>query len=416
MPTFLRRVGLWAAGLCLLFASASSAAEPTVIVLSWDGVRYDYLDRQDDRQDLPALSRMQREGARAERLVPPFPSSTFPSHVTLATGTYADRHGIVANRFFDPARSSGEDPAEFDYSNDASWIDAEPLWAAAERQGVRSAVFFWVGSETDWRGRGATYRMTPFKSRVSERTKVAQLLEWLDLPDAERPRLLMSYWHGADHAGHSNGPDSSAVEKALRKQDGELQRLLHGLDQRGAWQTTTLLIVSDHGMVAVSEAIDARSVVREAGVAARVVHASGVARVYLRDPEDRAAARRAALALSALEGIDAWTLDELPSHLRYAHPTRVGQVVAVATPPRVFRAGGLKARASRALRGSTGAHGYDPSVVPEMSGILLALGRRVGKGVQLPTARAIDLAPTVARLLGIDPPQHSEGRALDLAP
>ena len=385
-----------------------------MIVLSWDGIRHDYLDRE----GLPALSRMQREGARAERLIPPFPSSTFPSHVSLATGALSDRHGIVANHFYDPARAARGEDDEFDYDDDANWIDAEPIWVAAERQGLRSAVFFWVGSETDWRGRGASLRMAPFDSKVPERVKVDQILSWLDLPDAERPRLLMAYWRGADTAGHRSGPASEAVAKALRGQDAQLARLLAGLDRRSAWQTTTLLIVSDHGMVEVNQPVDARAIVRRAGVAARVVNASGFANVHLRDPADARAARRAAAALSAHEGVMAWPTSELPERLRYAHPSRVGQVVAVATPPHVFRAGarGLAESAARAIGRKTGAHGYDPAEVPEMAGILIALGRNVGKGVRLPAARAIDLAPTVAALLGIDPPEHSEGRALILEP
>ena len=51
-----------------------------------------------------------------------------------------------------------------------------------------------------------------------------------------------------------------------------------------------------------------------------------------------------------------------------------------------------------------------------MAGILVALGRGVGRGVRLPAANMIDLAPTVAALLGIEPPEHSEGEALELAP
>jgi arylsulfatase A-like enzyme len=51
-----------------------------------------------------------------------------------------------------------------------------------------------------------------------------------------------------------------------------------------------------------------------------------------------------------------------------------------------------------------------------MNGIFVALGREVGVGARLPAAQAIDLAPTIAALLGIDPPEHSEGTALDLTP
>ena len=114
-----------AAAAALAWAGCSSAAgpaataagqAPTVIWISLDGVRHDYLDRG----ELPAFSRMERQGLRAERLRTVAPASTFPAHVSLATGAPPAVHGILDNRFWDPERG------DFDYSNDASWIQAEP--------------------------------------------------------------------------------------------------------------------------------------------------------------------------------------------------------------------------------------------------------------------------------------------------
>ena len=61
--------------------------------------------------------------------------------------------------------------------------------------------------------------------------------------------------------------------------------------------------------------------------------------------------------------------------------------------------------------GSPGAHGYDPKL-PDMGAIFFALGRGVPAGTKLGEVRAIDVAPTVAALLEIEPPQSSEGRPL----
>ena len=85
----------------------------------------------------------------------------------------------------------------------------------------------------------ASYREAPFDSGVSEAEKVERILGWLDLPPAERPRLVMSWWHGADSEGHRHGPDAPETRAALRAQDQELGRLLAGLDARGAWPSTT---------------------------------------------------------------------------------------------------------------------------------------------------------------------------------
>lgn len=397
-----RRAACLALGLVLALAGAAAGVEPTVIVLSWDGVRHDF----PDRTTLPALARMARDGARAERLVPPFPSSTFPSHVTLATGARVDRHGIVANAFRDRARGS------FVYENDAAWLRAEPLWCAAERQGVRSAVFFWVGSETPWEGVAATYRMAPFDGGVGEDEKVRQILAWLDLPAAERPRLVMSWWHGADAAGHRDGPDAPSVTAAMRQQDAALGALLAGIDARGLWSAVTLVVVSDHGMTAVDEAIDVRRVLADAGIAADVWNSEALATIWLAEPARRDAALRV---LERLEGVRAYPVDGLPPDWHYDVPDRVGDVVAVVEPPRVFAAYGLWQRLRRRvalwLGGRQGGHGYDPRH-EDMSGILFALGRGVPPGTALGVVSALDVAPTVAALLGIAPPRHAEGRAL----
>jgi predicted AlkP superfamily pyrophosphatase or phosphodiesterase len=394
--------------LLLLFAGPGVAVErgdiaeraPVVILLSLDGVRHDYLDRG----GLPALERIARTGARAESLIPGFPSSTFPSHVTLATGTHADRHGIVGNRFRDAEKG------DFDYSNDASFIEAEPIWVAAERQGVRSAAFFWVGSETDWKGTGATYRRTPFDAGIGEAEKVDQILAWLDLPPEKRPRLILSWWHGADTPGHRHGPDSEKTTAELRGQDRQLARLLEGLDERQVWSHTTLLLVSDHGMIGVSEGIDATAPLKKAGIRARAITGAAYALIYLEDPSQREAA---VAALSAVEGVRAYPADAVPERLRYRHPTRTGDVVALTEPPRAFvkpwsQGAGLL-RFSRLFRTVVGAHGYDPGAHPELAGIFLAVGRGVGAAVVLPPVQAIDVAPTVSYLLGIDPPTHAEG-------
>ena len=378
---------------------AAASAEPTVIWLSLDGVRHDYLARD----ELPAFARVAREGASADALVPVFPSSTFPSHVSLATCARVDRHGMVANRFRDPERG------EFSYGSDASWIDAEPLWIAAERQGVRAATFFWVGSETDWRGRGATHRRAPFDSEIPESEKVDQILAWLDLPAESRPRLIMSWWHGADTAGHRNGPDHEETKAALRGQDAELARLLAGLDARDAWSDTTLLLSSDHGMTAVTELFDPASFLAQRDISAEMLGGGGFAHLYLEDP---AQAGAAASALDAEPRLRAWPGDALPSELRYAHPTRLGDVVVVAEPPRGLTArwsvNGVYARIAHTLGNQVGSHGYLPEH-PDMGAILLGMGSAIPAGAALGSVDSLDVAPTVAGWLGIDAPEHCEG-------
>ena len=374
---------------------ANAADSETVVLVSMDGVRHDLLDTA----RFPALERMQREGARAERLIPVYPSNTFPGHVSMATGTWPGVHGVIDNHFEDAERGV------YRYEADANWIKAEPLWAAAERQGVPAAAYFWVGSETDWNGVGARHRMSPFDPDRAEMDKVEQMLRWLSLPEAERPRLIMSYWAGVDSIAHRSGPADPAVAKQLRLQGAALGRLLAGIDAMQLWPTLTLLVVSDHGMTAAGKLTDAAAALADAGVKARVL-GSAVANVYLEDGQDIEAATAA---LADLPNVEVHRRNDIPAAWRLRHDGRTGDLVATTIPPYVLTRPSNPVCAlipSRCLY--PGGHGYRPEH-PDMAGILLALGRGVQADARLPPAHQTDIAATVARLLGIAPPSQSEG-------
>ena len=395
-----------ARALLLLFALAAPFAwggAPLVILMSWDGMRYDYLDRA----PFPGLTRMQSEGLRAEKLIAGWPSSTFPGHVTLATGAWADAHGIVDNEFLDRVRG------RYAYSSDASWLEAEPLWITAERQGIRSATYFWVGSETDWHGQHQHYRIAPFNAETPESAKVDQMLAWIDLPADQRPGLIMAYWHGADGVGHRRGPDSPEIAKQIYAQDAQLVRLLDGIDARHLWDDTTVLIVSDHGMTALHGFYDIAGFLTEHGFAARVFGGPGVVHVFLDDPNQLDAAFTL---LSAQKPFEVYRGAELPEHFHLKFPERTGDLVVVSDPSVPFWYPAWWVRATYTVLGAVadiypGSHGFDPNQ-PDMGAILLAKGRGVPKGARIGPVEMIDVAPTVTKLLGIDAPLQSTGTAV----
>lgn len=395
-----RALALATAWAVLIALALPAIAKPSVILIAMDGVRHDY----PDRDALPGFARMAKDGARAESLMPVFPSTTFPAHASLSTGAHPDRHGIVNNQFVTP---SG---AEFRYGAGPAALEAEPLWAAAERQGVRAATFFWPISEVDWNGVAPSFRRAPFDEELSESEKVKQLLAWLDLPEAQRPGLVMSWWHGADGAGHRYGPDAAETRAALREQDAELARLIAGIDARKRWREVTLIVVSDHGMTAPRDGIDANHLLQAAGVAGRAINASALALITLDAGEAPASAVRKLVA--ADPRIRAYTRAQLPPALRFAHPN-VGDVVLLADAPLAFFDAWTQfdflRRVSPLWGGAVGVHGYDPESSPEMRAIFFALGRGVPRSAKLGRVRALDVAATVAKLLGIAPPAQNEG-------
>ena len=408
-------------------AGSEASDQPIVLVLSFDGLRHDY----PDLAEFPGLMRLEREGVRASGLIAGWPSNTFPGHVSMATGTYADRHGIVDNRFYD--RQKGV----FSYSSDANWLEAEPLWIASERQGVRSATYFWVGSESDWRGQGQSYRIAPFDGGRLEALKVDQILAWLGLNEADRPRLIMSYWAGVDSVGHNFGPDSARLAGQLTGQDHELQRLLKGIHELQLWPRLTLILVSDHGMTLTSPGVDLAGALHEADISAKVF-GGAVAHVFLGegqqdDANDAASADGQAQQVTATptlaraQNVVRGFLDQhcpdaqlyigaqLPADMRLKHPNRTGDLVVVGPPPCNFgfrpSFAGTMQRTLAGLGWGFGTHGYDPSL-PDMAGTFMAMGNQVPDDLELGAVRQIDLAATVARLLGIDPPLQSEGKPI----
>lgn len=388
-----------AVALCGVVAGRAAAVEeegtraaPAVILISLDGTTPEAVSAA----KLPTLQDLERRGASASRLVPVFPSNTFPNHVSLVTGVAPDVHGIVANVFLDPERGL------FRYSDDPTWIEVEPIWSIAARNGVVSAAFHWVGSEGPWRsGHGARY-WKRFDPDTPETEKVDQMLAWLDISaPMERPRLITAWFRGGDRAGHRYGPASGEVHRTLRAQDRALAGLVAGLEARGAFASTTLLLVSDHGMLAVERHVDLEAALRDRGVAAKVFGGGGFVTVSAGEGSGEAA--RVLWVARAL-GLEAYPRREAPAELRLGHP-RFGDV-AVLAPPGVAIARSEPLRP--AMRGS---HGYRPEV-PGMGAIFVAFGRGARPGADLGEVRALDVAPTVLALLGIPAPGWMEGRPI----
>ena len=187
----------------LLAGCVAEPIEPTVILISIDGFRFDYLDLA----DTPSLDRLIATGVRAESMEPVYPANTFPNHYAIVTGLYPKNHGIVDNTFYDP-----ELDAEFGFGNPATFSESrfwqgegEPLWVTVERQGGISAAMFWGETDVEIGGVRPTY-WHPYDGSVTNETRVDNVLAWFDLPSEERPSFVTLYMSHVDDAGHEHMP------------------------------------------------------------------------------------------------------------------------------------------------------------------------------------------------------------------
>ena len=377
--------------------------KPRVVLLSLDGFRYDYMERY----ETPVLDEIAQRGVRAEALVPAFPSLTFPSHYSIATGLTPGRHGIVANRFLDPATGRRYSLRDREAVEDGWWYGGEPIWVTAESQGMVTSAFYFVGTEADVRGvRPSDWR--PFDMDVPGAVRVDQVLEWLASPPATRPHLVTLYLGQVDRAGHQFGPDAPETAAAVAEVDALVGRLLAGVDALGETDPVYVFIVSDHGMLSyveepprfvVDDVIDMDGV--RAGVGGPVMF------LYLDEPA-RAPAIRDALN-EAWDHGRAWLPEETPAAWGVAGNPRFGHVILTADAGHAVVGSWL-----RDARLPTGSHGWTPDT-PEMHGIFLALGPGFPAGRVLPPVRAVDVDPLLARLLGLRPAPDLDGSPVALA-
>ncbi|HTV15369.1 MAG TPA: ectonucleotide pyrophosphatase/phosphodiesterase [Acidobacteriaceae bacterium] len=361
-----------------------------VVLVSLDGFRYDYAKKYGATHLLAIAA----HGASVPKgMIPAYPSLTFPNHYTIVTGLYPEHHGIVGNSFYDPARKE-----RYTYSNpktntDGSWYGGTPLWSLAEQQGMRTACFFWPGSEAEIAGQRPTYYLH-FDNSVPDASRIEQVIAWLRLPPGQRPHFITLYYAQVDHAGHEFGPDSPQTATAVKQVDalmGTLEKDLNALHL-----PIDLIIVSDHGMERIQGGwIDLDTFTPLDGFT--------TVGSFLYAPDEQAAAS----AYNKLKAADAsfmvYRRANVPAELHFNGNPREGDPVIVARGPYAIRAQAPPAgREDRAPE--TGNHGFDPFMMPDMKAVFYAEGPDIRRGVALQPFENVNVYPLIVKILGLTSP------------
>ncbi|CAM4641073.1 unnamed protein product [Leuciscus chuanchicus] len=219
----------WLEGDCEEIQSPECPAgfvRPPLIIISLDGFRSSYMKK--GKSVLPNIHKLTSCGTHAPRMRPMYPSKTFPNLYTLATGLYPESHGIVCNSMYDPVfkahfRLRGREKLNH------RWWGGQPIWITAEKQGVKAGTFFWP-----W--------VIPLERRI------LTILQWLHLPDDERPYVYAVHSEQPDTYGHILGPLSNELDNTLRKIDNIIGQLMNGLKQMNLHRCVNVMLVGDHGM------------------------------------------------------------------------------------------------------------------------------------------------------------------------
>ncbi|MDR2388794.1 MAG: ectonucleotide pyrophosphatase/phosphodiesterase [Tannerellaceae bacterium] len=371
--------------LCL-FTGCTSHKGHYVVVLSMDGFRSDY----PTKAYTPTLDSLGNAGVKSA-FRPSFPSVTFPNHYTLATGLHPDHHGLVNNYFYAPDLDLIYRIGDNSVVTNPDFYGGEPIWNTAEKQGIRTASFFWVGSEAPIEGLQPsickTYDKTvPFKERADS------VIAWLQLPEEVRPRLIMWYMEEPDAIGHSDTPDAETTLAKVEELDRILAYFFAEARQLAHFNEIDFIILSDHGMatytpdnyVNLNDYLPRDSFDYIFDGVPTLLYPK---KTYI----DSAYA-----ILRQVPRVKAYKKGEMPEQFVYGSNPRIGDLVVM---PDLGTYVQFRSESNPRLGG---AHGYD-NFMPEMEAIFYAAGPSFKKQVELPPMANVNLYLIITRLLNLQP-------------
>ena len=362
--------------------------KPYVILISADGFRADMAVKFGATH----LLEFSKQGIAADFMRASYPSITFPNHYSIITGLYPSHHGLVDNEFYDRATGNTYTMANKKQVADAYWYGGKPLWVLAEEQGMLSASFYWVASESAIKGIRPTYYYN-YNTSISIENRLQAVKAWLALPEEKRPHLITFYFPEVDYAGHVYGPDAPETRDAVRWVDNAINQLQQIATASGL--PVNFIFVSDHGMTN----IDNNQVMRLPACIDtsrfRIPGGSALVHLYAKDPADIQAQYQALKKEAVL--YDVYLKDEVPKIWHYREKddryNRIGDILLVAKIPAIFNTGPGKM--------SPGKHGFD-NREKDMYASFYAWGPNCKQGKQIGGFDNVHIYPMIAHILGLE--------------
>jgi alkaline phosphatase D len=267
------------------------------------------------------------------------------------------------------------------------------LWSLAEKQGMRSACFFWPGSEAEIAGERPSWYLH-YDDKYPDEQRIDQVIAWLKLPAAQRPHFITLYYSNVDHAGHEFGPDSPQTAEAVKQVDalmGTLEKDLNALHL-----PIDLIIVADHGMEKIEGGwidLDKYAPLDGFETVGQSLYAP-----------NEAAAQAAYVKLRAADpSFMVYRRANVPAELHFNSNPREGDPVIVARGPYAIRAHAPPPdREDRAP--TVGNHGFDPFMMPNMKAAFYAEGPDIRRGVKLKPFENVNVYPLIVKILSLDSP------------
>jgi predicted AlkP superfamily pyrophosphatase or phosphodiesterase len=414
-------------GFTLTLAAADRSRH--VIVVSLDG--FPAYALRDPGIPFPVLRKMMAEGASAESMTPVNPTVTWPNHTAIISGVNVATHGVIYNGLpvrpgvgkalkvepWVPKTELVQTRTVYDAAHDAGLTTAEVDWVAIYKPPTVDYPFPEIPSldgkvEKEMLAAGT---ITEDDLKNWSKTNILTHDEiWtraaVHIIEKHKPNLLMYHLLTTDSVQHASGAKTLQAYTALVLADRQLQRILDAVKRAGIEDSTTIFVVSDHGFHAYHHLIHPNALLKQKGLLRSqedndgwVIPEGGSAMVYVTREEKRKEVLDAFK--SSIPGISQVIAPEEYAKWGYPKVTpngRMADLVLAAAADYGFD-GAFDGVVSTDVPGGAvrGNHGY-LNTLPDMQAILVAWGAGVKKGVKTAPKPNVDVAATVAKVLGVE--------------
>jgi ectonucleotide pyrophosphatase/phosphodiesterase family member 5 len=382
--------------LVLLVFCQPVLSQPYVLLISFDGFRWDYLDRG----ITPNIDKLINKGVRAISLRPVFPSKTFPNHVSIATGLYPEHHGIIHNYFKNPTTNEEFSLSKRKAAQNPKWYSGEFIWETARKQGVISASFFWPGSELTAEYRQPNY-YKEYQHELPYEKRIEGVLDWLKLPMEKRPHFITLYFHETDSKGHDYGPNSVEINNAIKLLDSLLRDLVDGIEKLSLKDSVNIIIVSDHGM---TEIYENKIINIEKLLGNKKAELWETGPVMMVDPREDGIYE---LLKENSDNFYVYKKNEIPDFYFYSDHPFIYPIILIAKPGYSLERNLSTGKKEYSI--SVGNHGFEKDLL-DMHGIFVASGPAFKVGYKTGTVWNIDIYPLICKILNIKPNQPIDGK------
>jgi ectonucleotide pyrophosphatase/phosphodiesterase family member 5 len=370
---------------------------PYVILISFNGFRYDF----NNTDTLNNFNFIKENGVSAFSLKPVFPTTSLPNQYSAITGMYADNHGIIANSFKNPFNNNYFSINFIASLKEDNWYNGEPFWTTAKRNGINTGTCFWAGSETDNQNKRPDYYLES-DNKYNYLQRIDKAVEWLNKEYSERPHFIALDFEEIDLTTHRFGIGSLELSYSLGITDSILGYLFEKLRSINLFDSTNIIIISDHGIMDFngSNTINIDSLLT--GMNYEIQNYGAFMMI---NAEKKVQYKIYNKLKEKCHYYRVFLKKEIPASLHYSRHPFISPILIIADPGYVL----TDSISETKINNIKAINGYDNNEL-NMHGIFYAMGPGFKKNYKTSTLKIIEIYPLLCKLFNITPRYNIDGK------